>query len=96
MGKSVHNKNVCFNICQKTVKVIKKNLYEERLKEICARVGLKIDDFKDKILRVKKNLTGFKALSQYLDTKSREVEVFREFMKWFLREKYLRHALNEG
>ena len=29
--KSSYNKNVCFNICQKTVKVIKKGLYEEKL-----------------------------------------------------------------
>ena len=72
MGKSVHNKNVCYNICQKTIKVIKKNNYEEKLKEICDQVGVQIERFKEKIFGVKKNLTGFKALSQYLDTKSKE------------------------
>ena len=95
-GKSVHNKNVCYNICQKTIKVIKKNNYEEKLNEICERVGIKIEDFKENIFQTKKNLTGFKALSQYLETKSKESQVYKEFMKWFLSEKYLRHALIEG
>ena len=35
--KSSYNKNVCYNICQKTVKVIKKGLYEEKLEELCAQ-----------------------------------------------------------
>ena len=33
--KSMYNKNVCFNICQKTIKVIKKGHYDSILDEIC-------------------------------------------------------------
>jgi hypothetical protein len=35
-------------------------------------------------------------LAQYLDKKTPEAKAFAQYMKWFLAEKYLRHALNEG
>lgn len=32
----------------------------------------------------------------YLEDSNSETRVFSEFMKWFLTEKYLRLAINEG
>jgi hypothetical protein len=40
VGKSVYNKNVCFNICQKTIKTIKKGQYQDKLLEICEYFGI--------------------------------------------------------
>ena len=33
--KSIATKNVCFNICQKTVKVIQKGIYSKKLADLC-------------------------------------------------------------
>ena len=38
-AKSIATKNVCFNICQKTVKVIQKQTYSKKLNEICEFYG---------------------------------------------------------
>ena len=45
------------------------------------------------IVKEKKNFTGPKALQMYIEQESPLSAVFREFMKWFLKEKYLRHCL---
>lgn len=66
MGKSVYNKNVCFNICQKTIKVVKKGRYEDQLIEICEEFGISHHEFTKNINKIKKDFTGPKALAQYL------------------------------
>ena len=45
---------------------------------------------------MKKDFTGPKALSAFIEKNTKEAKVFGAFMKWFLAEKYLRLALNEG
>ena len=90
------NKNVCYNICQKTIKVIKKGQYDEKVKEICQEMQIESEEFKNNMNRIKKDFTGPKALAQYLSKKTAESKAFAKFMKWFLSEKYLRHALIEG
>ena len=35
-------------------------------------------------------------MGAYIDEKSQESKIFGSFMKWFLTEKYLRFAVNEG
>jgi hypothetical protein len=44
-------------------------------------------------VRQKKNFTGPKALQLYVEEESSFSKVFRDFMRWFLKEKYLRHCL---
>lgn len=92
----MYNKNVCFNICQKTIKVIKKGHYDNILGEICEDFNLDQEEFRININKIKKDFTGPKALARYMDGKTAESKVFGKFMKWFLSEKYLRHALIEG
>lgn len=91
--KSIATKNVCFNICQKAIKVIQKKEYEAKVKEICNRQKVTTDEFLQHILSAKKNFTGPKALQMYVDERTPLTETFREFFSWFLREKYLRHCL---
>ena len=38
-AKSIATKNVCFNICQKTIKMIQKKLYTQKMTEICDFYG---------------------------------------------------------
>ena len=92
----MYNKNVCFNICQKTIKVIKKGFYDSVLNEICEEFNVDQEDFRNNISKIRKDFTGPKALARYMDEKSADSKVFGKFMKWFLAEKYLRHALIEG
>ena len=93
-AKSIATKNVCFNICQKTIKVIQKQVYATKLADICEFYGADEEAFIDHIGREKKHFTGPKALLMYVERESVFSKVFREFMRWFLREKYLRHCLN--
>ena len=90
---SIITKNVCFNICQKTVKVIQKDSYGQKLSEFCAKHKVEKEEFVTHIMRQKKNFTGPKALQMYVDEESSFSKVFRDFMRWFLKEKYLRHCL---
>lgn len=57
---------------------------------------MEVERFRRNIQKIKKDFTGPKALAQYLQKKEAESCVFKEFMRWFLAEKYLRHALIEG
>ena len=41
----------------------------------------------------KNSFSGPKALKMYVERANATSETFREFMLWFLREKYLRHCL---
>jgi hypothetical protein len=93
-AKSIATKNVCFNICQKTIKVIQKQTYSKKLAEICEYYGADEEEFIEHILNQKKHFTGPKALAMYVERENVFARVFREFMRWFLREKYLRHCLN--
>jgi hypothetical protein len=51
------------------------------------------EEFLIHIVRQKKNFTGPKALQLYVEEESSFSKVFRDFMRWFLKEKYLRHCL---
>ena len=48
------------------------------------------------MLKIKKTLTGPKALQIFINENTPINQVFKHFMKWFLEEKYLRHAISEG
>lgn len=96
IAKSKLTKNICFNICQKTVKVMKTRIYNKKLEEISANFGLNSEKVIHKMLKVKKDLTGPKALQMFVENDDPVSQVFKKFMKWFLQEKYLRHAINEG
>jgi uncharacterized protein involved in tolerance to divalent cations len=93
IAPSIVTKNVCFNICQKTIKVIQKDLYEQKLLQICMKNGVEKSDFIQHIVHEKKNFTGPKALQLYIEQETACSATFREYMKWFLKEKYLRHCL---
>jgi hypothetical protein len=54
------------------------------------------DEVIKNMLKIKKDLTGPKALQMYVDTLEPTNQIFKKFMKWFLEEKYIRHAINEG
>ena len=94
--ESSYTKNVCFNICQKTIKVIKNGEYQAELDAICAQFNADPVDFEYEINRKKKDFTGPKALKYFVDSQTPESKVFSKFMKWFLETKYLRHAINSG
>lgn len=93
VAPSIVTKNVCFNICQKTIKIIQKETYGDKLAQICDKYSVEKAEFVAHILNQKKNFTGPKALQLYIDQETALSKVFREFMKWFLKEKYLRHCL---
>lgn len=96
IAKSKITKNICFNICQKTIKVMKTRLYDDKLSKIASEYGLNSEKVIQKVLKIKKDLTGPKALKMFVQTEDNVSKVFKRFMKWFLEEKYLRHAINEG
>lgn len=93
VAPSIVTKNVCFNICQKTIKVIQKETYGDKLIQICDKYSVEKNEFVTHIVNQKKNFTGPKALQLYVDQETPLSNVFREFMRWFLKEKYLRHCL---
>ena len=93
-ARSIATKNVCFNICQKTIKMIQKQVYATKLSDILEFYGAEEEAFISHILKEKKHFTGPKALQMYVESDTVFSRVFREFMRWFLREKYLRHCLN--
>jgi hypothetical protein len=67
-ARSIATKNVCFNICQKTVKVIQKQVYATKLSNICEFYGADEEEFINHISREKKHFTGPKALQMYVDS----------------------------
>jgi len=58
---------VCFNICQKTVRVIQKGEYDSKLIEICKSNAVDKIEFIQYILKQKKNFTGPKALQMFVE-----------------------------
>lgn len=64
--------------------------------ELCDENEVDEEKFKSHISRQKRNLTGPKALTVFASENNPLNKVFVSFMKWFLTEKYLRIALNEG
>jgi hypothetical protein len=64
------------------------------LEAICENNFVDVDDFLTHIVGQKKYFTGPKALSMYVDSEDSFNKVFKEFMRWFLKEKYLRHCLS--
>ena len=94
--ESSYTKNVCFNICQKTIKVIKNGDYQEKVDEICGEFDYDPADFEYEIGKKKKDFTGPKALKNFIDSQTAESKIFSQFMKWFLEAKYLRYAINNG
>lgn len=75
---------------------MKTRIYNKKLEEISANFGLNSEKVIHKMLKVKKDLTGPKALQMFVENDDPVSQVFKKFMKWFLKEKYLRHAINEG
>lgn len=74
--------------------MIQKKFYGKKLTDICEYFGADEEEFIKHIVNQKKHFTGPKALSMYVDSETVFAKVFREFMRWFLKEKYLRHCLN--
>ncbi len=73
---------------------MKTRAYDSKLSEISAEFGLTSDKVIQKVLKIKKDLTGPKALQMFVEADDSVSKVFKKFMKWFLEEKYLRHAIN--
>lgn len=61
--------------------------------QICKKNGVDKSSFIRHLLQEKKNFTGPKALQLYIEQENAFSATFREFMRWFLKEKYLRHCL---
>lgn len=57
---------MCYNIIQKTIKVIKLKEYSYKLKEICQEHNSVEDEFIDYMVNLKGNFTGPKALEYFL------------------------------
>ena len=53
---------------KKTIKVIKKGVFQEKLEDLCDFYSVNVEQFKNQILKKKKDFTGPKALSTYLET----------------------------
>eukprot|EP00919_Chromeraceae_sp_WS-2016_P014658 GHVR01034402.1.p1 GENE.GHVR01034402.1~~GHVR01034402.1.p1 ORF type:complete len:124 (+),score=9.63 GHVR01034402.1:194-565(+) len=95
-AKSEITKNVCFNLCQKTITIIKNQEYHAKVEQLCLEFGENVDSFITSIVKMKKEFTGTKALDMFITSKTKISRIFGKFMKWFLQEKYLRHAIKEG
>ncbi len=67
IAKSRKTKNICFNICQKTVKVLKTRLYNKKLEQICKEFNQDTEELISKVLKIKNELTGPKALQMFVD-----------------------------
>jgi hypothetical protein len=52
--RSSHTKNACYNICQKTIKVIKKGMFDKKLQSICQDIAIDMTKFKESIIKKKK------------------------------------------
>ena len=96
LTKSEITKNACCNIVQKAISLIKKGEYEQKLEELCNSFKVNSEEFKLFILNEKTRFTGTKALELFLAEKNTKRKVFGEFLGWFLREKYIRHAIMSG
>jgi hypothetical protein len=57
---------VCFNIIQKTIKVIKLKEYSSKLYELCQEYDAVEDDFIEYMVKIKSTFTGPKALEYFL------------------------------
>jgi hypothetical protein len=81
---------------QKTISLIKKGEFDEKLSEVCSKFRVDVETFKVFILNEKTRFTGTKALERFLSKKNANRFVFAEFLSWFLREKYIRYAIKSG
>lgn len=57
---------MCFNIIQKTIKVIKLKEYSSKLYELCQEYDAVEDDFIEYMVKIKSTFTGPKALEYFL------------------------------
>ena len=96
LAKSEITKNACCNIVQKTISLIKKGEFDEKLEKIGANFNVETEEFKLYIVNEKTRFTGTKALEKFLGEKSANRMVFAKFLSWFLREKYIRYAIKSG
>lgn len=62
--------------------------------DLCDFYGADEEEFVKHILNQKKYFSGPKALAMYVESGSVYSQIFRDFMRFFLKEKYLRHCLS--
>ncbi len=63
---------------------MKTRLYNTKLEDICSEFGLNSEKVISKVLKIKKDLTGPKALKMFVENEDPISKVFKKFMKWFL------------
>lgn len=63
---------------------MKTRIYNKKLEEISSEFGQNSEKVIQKVLKIKKDLTGPKALKMFVETNDAMCKVFKKFMKWFL------------
>lgn len=81
---------------RKTIRCIESGRYEAELREMCASRGQDYHDFCEVMSTAFEEMTGPQALRKFLEPGDAVALVFREFLLWFLKERYIREALREG
>ena len=94
--KKFENKNSARNIVRKTIRCIESGRYEEVLREMCTPYGQDYKEFCNIMSSSFEEMTGPQALRKFLEPEDTVSRVFREFLLWFLKERYIREALREG
>lgn len=71
-------------------------MYELEVSLICANSGCSVELFRNELVASMELLIGPSALRGFLDSNLRIAAAVKDYLRWFLRERYIREALSEG
>lgn len=91
-----YDKNVCRNILRRAIRCIDSDMYEEEVSLVCAESGCSVELFRRELVASLELLIGPSALRGFLDASPLIAPAIKGYLRWFLRERYIREALSEG
>lgn len=95
-AKTFYEKNICRNIVRKMIRAIDAENYKERLLYFCKDNEEFYGEFREIMASHLEMITGPTALKEFLLVEDDVSKVLKRFTRWYLKERYLRDAMNGG
>jgi len=88
--KTFYEKNICRNIIRKAIRSIESEAYDTELSLKLQEEGLDLEEFRRTMVMKIEALNGPSHLKTFLKTNCKEALVFKNYLLWFLKERYIR------
>ena len=94
--KDFYHKNICRNIIRKAIRSLQSEIYLPHVLPLCSNNLTVYSQLLTTMSFHLEKITGPRALQMYLGSECRIKGVWRGYLKWYLKEMYVRNALLEG